>query len=60
MDLSRSAEREIEQLEKQLERAVADGDDAEAKAIRAEIRDIERDASERDRWEEEGQERGWF
>jgi protein-arginine kinase activator protein McsA len=57
---TRAAERELDQLEEQLERAIADGDEAEAKVIREDIREINRELSEQSRWEEEGEGRGWL
>ncbi len=54
-----SLDREMDRLEAQLEEALANGDVAEAKAIQRDIRDLAREASERERWEEEGRERGW-
>lgn len=57
---SRAAERELERLQEALERAAAEGDDAEVVAIQQEIRDVEREAAEQERWEDEGRDRGWF
>lgn len=54
--MSGPADREIEQLERDLEET----DDPEERAaiIRA-LRDIAHEESERERWEDEGRERGW-
>jgi hypothetical protein len=51
----RAAEREIDLLQDQL----ADADPEERRAILREIRDIEREEAERERWEQEGEGRGW-
>ena len=50
-------DRVIDSLERQLERDDLSAE--ERKDILEEIRDIGREYSERDRWEEEGYERGW-
>lgn len=47
----------IDRLERQLEDC--DLDPEEAKAIRDEIRDMERDYADQERWQEEGRDRGW-
>jgi hypothetical protein len=60
-----AADREIESLERQLEELEQsdgfDGQDIESErqSIIEAIRDIEREESDRSRWEEEGEERGW-
>jgi hypothetical protein len=50
-------ERELYSLEQELAEAETD---EERKAIRAAIRDIGREESEREEWLEEGHERGWL
>jgi hypothetical protein len=52
-----SAQREIERLENLIERE--DFDEEERREIIREIRDLERDDDERERWEREGNDRGW-
>lgn len=49
-------EKQIDLLERDYENAETDSD---RKEILREIRDIERDAADEQRWREEGQERGW-
>lgn len=53
-------EREMEALEHDLDRALMEGDDEEAKAVQREIRELQREESEQARWEEEGRDRGWY
>ena len=53
------AEREIALLEQQLEDARAEGDYETERYIAHEIREIERDERERERWLNEGNDRGW-
>lgn len=49
-------ERTMERLEKQLE----DTDDpSERKAIMDELRDIQRELADEERWRDEGRDRGW-
>jgi hypothetical protein len=55
-DPHRRAEREIEKLEEQL---AATDDPEERRAIRRDMRDIEREVGDYERWEDEGRERGW-
>jgi hypothetical protein len=50
-------EKAIDQLERDLERD--DLTPAERTELHREIRDIERDAAEEERWRDEGRERGW-
>ena len=59
-DLSRAAERELEQLQRQLASAEACGDYEEIREIEKYIRDIERESADYDRWREEGEERDWY
>lgn len=51
-----SLERQMERLEHEL---AATDDPAERKAIQAEMRELRREAAEQERWEREGDERGW-
>jgi len=53
-------EREIERLESALDQAREEGDYEEQRAIERELRELEHEAAERERWEEEGQQRGWI
>ncbi len=55
-DPRRAAEREIDLIEEQME----DASPAEQKELRAEIRDIEREAGDYERWEGEGNDRGYW
>jgi hypothetical protein len=50
-------ERAYDALEGELANAVTD---AERKNIRDAMRDMEREESERERWENEGEDRGWL
>jgi hypothetical protein len=50
-------ERQIDTLSEALDDAETDEERAD---IEAEIRDIDRELAERDCWEEEGDERGWW
>lgn len=49
-------DREIESLEQQIEEAETEEDRRE---LRRMLGDIYREESDRERWEEEGRERGW-
>jgi uncharacterized coiled-coil DUF342 family protein len=51
-------DREIEALERELE----DGDltPSERRDIMRELRDIERDFGDEERWQDEGRDRGWL
>lgn len=53
----RAAEREIEQLEREMEEASTP---EERKEIARAIREIEHELADEERWEEEGHERGWM
>lgn len=54
--MSWQLERTMERLEKQLE----DTDDpSERKAIMDELRDIQRELADEERWRDEGRDRGW-
>lgn len=50
-------DREIEHLEREMENP--DLSEAEKREIYREIRDIERDLAEEERWRDEGHDRGW-
>ena len=56
-------ERELDRLEDELD-AVRDSDDpedvAERAAIIREMRQVEREAADEERWADEGRERGWI
>lgn len=51
------AEREIDLLEQQLDET---DDPKEKEAVRLEIREIQREVIEQQRWLDEGDERGWL
>lgn len=51
-----SAEKEIDRLERELENT----DDPQPERMLRDIRDIEREEAERERWMDEGISRGWF
>jgi hypothetical protein len=50
-------ERAIDQLERELERDDLTAEDK--RAIMRELRDIERDAADEEKWRDEGEYRGW-
>jgi hypothetical protein len=54
--MTRAAERAIEQLEQQLDET---DDPAEREAIMRDLREIERDLADEERWREHGREQGW-
>jgi hypothetical protein len=51
------AEREYDRLDEELANASTD---EERKSIRESLRDIEREEGDRERWEQQGNERGWL
>ena len=53
-------EREIAQLEYDLERAEDDHDQSEIKALKIALRELNREARDRDSWEDEGKREGWL
>ena len=55
--MNRQADNAIELLERQLEET---DDPKEQAAIRQELRDIERELAEAERWREQGHNRGWM
>ncbi len=55
--MNRQAEREMELLEKQLEET---DDPKEQAAIRQDLREIERELADAERWREQGHNRGWL
>lgn len=57
MSLSSQAEREIDRLEALLGET---DDPAEQKALRAEIREIERELADQERWLDEGFDKGYL
>jgi hypothetical protein len=54
-----NADREIELLEQQLEDARMNGDYEEERLIAREIQEISHEERDRERWQEEGRDRGW-
>lgn len=55
--MNRQAEREIELLERQLEET---DDPKEQAAIRQDLREMERELADAERWRDQGAERGWL
>ena len=56
MSFGAAVDREIDRLEQEMEYAETE---EERRAIREELTDIAREAVERERWEDEGYDRGW-
>jgi len=54
-----SLESEMDRMEEAHDRALDDGDIEEARAIEREMNELRREMADRDRWEEEGEYRGW-
>lgn len=53
-------ERRIALLERELDEAVAEDDEAEQRALTLELRELERELADAQRWEDEGRGRGWL
>lgn len=53
-------ERNIRRIEELLDHAIAEGDLEEQKALTRELRELESELSDAQRWEEEGRGRGWL
>jgi len=56
MSFGTAVDREIDRLEQEMEYAETE---EERRAIREELKDIAREAAEREQWEDEGYNRGW-
>lgn len=57
MTNSEQIERELDRLDEQLSGC---DDPAERQALRDDMRELQRELAEQDRWENEGRDRGWL
>ena len=55
-----SLESQLTRLEEEYAMALDEGDREAAESLREELRHLEKELAERERWQEEGQERGWY